>query len=449
MDPSGAHPPAPEPLSTAERQEYERLRRLATMRHRRARNVTASVLLVLTFLLAPLAVVAAWVNSQISDTDRYVRTIAPVATAPSVRNALTDRLTARVVDKVDFRAITDALGRALARTDAPSAVVDKTSLLTGPLKNAMTTAVRTVVNKVVTSDQFAEAWNIANRRAHAAVVKTLTGEGNSAVQAKGDTIVLDIGTLVDNVKKRLVDEGYEKAAAIPDVDRTVPLFTTDKLDKAQSLMRLLDVVGTWLPVTTLALAAIAVWTAPSHRIALMAAAIGTGVMMIALLVALAVMRRVYLDSVPTNVLPADAARTIYDAFVRFLRVSTRTVLVTAMITAVAGYLYGPGRGARFVRSVTARGTGAGGRALAHAGVRTGSTGRWLETHRAWTTGAVIAGGAVALVLWNYPTAACVALVLGIVVVVLALLGILAAASGVTPGTESAPPRTGDQIRRTT
>ncbi|MFC4515699.1 hypothetical protein [Streptomyces ehimensis] len=441
MDPSGAHPPAPEPLSTAERQEYERLRRLATMRHRRARTVTASVLLVLTFLLAPLAVVAAWVNSQVSDSDRYVQTVAPLATAPSVRNALTDRLTARVVDKVDFRALTDALGRALAKTEAPSAVVDNTALLTGPLKNAMTTAVHNVVNKVVTSDQFTEAWDIANRRAHAAVVKTLTGEGNSAVQARGDTIVLDIGTLVDNVKKRLVDEGYQKAAAIPDVDKTIPLFTTDKLDKAQGLMRLLDVVGTWLPVTTLALAAIAVWTAPSHRVGLMAAAIGTGVMMVVLLIGLAVMRRVYLGSVPTDVLPADAASTIYDTFVRFLRASTRTLLVTAVITAVAGYLYGPGRGARFVRSVTARGTGATGRALARSGVRTGATGRWLEAHRAWTTGVVIAGGAVALVLWNYPTAACVALVLGIVLVVLALLGILAAAS--------APPPTDDQIRRTT
>ncbi|MCC3776595.1 hypothetical protein [Streptomyces sp. UNOB3_S3] len=429
MDPSGDRSPAPEPLSTAERAEYERLRRLATTRHRRARNVTASVLLVLTFLLAPLAVVAAWVSSQISDTDRYVRTVAPIATEPSVRNAVTDRLTNRVVDNVDFRAFTDALQRALARTDAPPAVVDRTSLLEGPLKSALTTAVRTVVNKVVTSDQFTEAWDIANRRAHAAVVKTLTGEGNSAVQAKGDTIVLDIGTLVDNVKKRLVDEGYQKAAAIPDVDKTIPLFTTDKLDKAQGLMRLLDVVGTWLPVTTLALAALAVRTAPSHRLALMAAAIGTGVMMIALLITLAVMRRVYLDSVPANVLPADAASAIYDTFVRFLRVSTRTVLVTAVITAVAGYLYGPGRGARFVRSVSARGTGATGRALARVGVRTGATGHWLEAHRAWTTGVVIAGGALALVLWNYPTAACVALVLAIVVAVLALLGVLAAASG--------------------
>ncbi|MFI1970472.1 hypothetical protein [Streptomyces cinnamoneus] len=451
MDPSGAstpegrdRPPGDRPLSAAERAEYERLHRAATMRHRRARYVCASVLLVLAFVLAPLAVLATWVNSQVSDTDRYVQTVAPIASEPSVQKTVTDRLTARVVSNVDVDGITSALGQALAKTNAPPAVADKASLLAGPLKNAVTTAVRDVVNKVVESDQFADLWNIANRRAHAAVVKTLTGEGNSAVQAQGNTIVLDVGTVVDNVKQRLVDQGYQKAADIPDVDKTVPLLQTDKLNKAQDAMRLLDIVGTWLPVTTLVLAALAVWTAPSHRVALMTTGIGVGVMMIVLLIGLAVMRRVYLDSVPTTVLPADAAGDIYDTLVRFLRDSTRTLLVLAVITTVAAYLYGPGRGARFLRSATGRGCGAAGRALAGSGIRTGATGRWLDDHRAWTTGVVIAGGALALVLWNYPTAACVALVLGIVVLVLLLLGVLAAASGAPgpggPGGHDAPTR---------
>ncbi|WP_406163572.1 MULTISPECIES: hypothetical protein [Streptomyces] len=47
-------------------------------------------------------------------------------------------------------------------------------------------------------------------------------------------------------------------------------------------------------------------------------------------------------------------------------------------------------------------------------------GRWLGAHSKWTTGIAIADGALALVLWNYSTSG---------VVVLVLLGILAAASG--------------------
>ncbi|MEX2984294.1 hypothetical protein [Streptomyces sp. C36] len=430
MDAPSAPGPSSEdrPLTPGERDHYRRLSQREALRHRRLRYAATSVLLVLAFVLSPLAVVAAWADSQVSDTDRYVQTVAPLAKDPAVQNAVTDRLTTRVVDNVDIKGITDALAGALAKTNAPPAIVDRSHLLAGPLKNALTTAVHTVVQKVVTSDQFAELWNDANRRAHAAVVKVLTGEGNSAVQARGDSVVIDLGTVVDKVKQKLVEDGYEKAANIPDVDKTIPLFQTDKLNDAQAAMRLLNVVGTWLPVTVIALAALAVWSAPAHRVTLMTAAIGIGVMMVLLLVGLAVVRHIYLDSVPPSTLPPDAAASAYDTLVRFLRDGTRTVLVIAVITAVAAYLYGPGRGARFVRSVSTRATGASGRAMAHSGLRTGATGHWLQTHRRWTTGVVIAAAALILLLWNYPTVAGVALILVITVLVLAILAVLAAAS---------------------
>ncbi|MFF5312933.1 hypothetical protein [Streptomyces massasporeus] len=417
------------PLSVEERAEYERLRKAAGVRHRRLRYAAASVLLLLAFLLAPLAVVAAWVDSEVSDTDRYVQTVAPIATEPSVQNTVTDRLTKRVVDNVDVAAFTAALGQTLQREGAPPRVVEGTEALTGPLTSALNSAVRDIVHKVVTSDQFAEVWDDANRQAHAAVVKVLTGEGSSAIQAGDDSIDLNLGTVIDNVKQRLVAAGFDQASKIPDVDKTITLFETDKLNEAQDAMRLLNVLGTWLPVLVLVLAALAVWSAPAHRVALMSTAIGVGVMMIVLLVGLAVMRQVYLDSVPTTALPQDTAADIYDTFLRFLKNSTVTVLVIAVITALAAYLYGPGRGARWVRRTAVGVTGATGRSMARHGLRTGATGRWLSAHRKWTTGIAIAGGALALVLWNYPTPGAVALVLGIVVLVLVLLGILAAASG--------------------
>jgi uncharacterized membrane protein len=62
-------------------------------------------------------------------------------------------------------------------------------------------------------------------------------------------------------------------------------------------------------------------------------------------------------------------------------------------------------------------------------MRTGSGGRWLTDHGAWTTGGVIAAAALALVLWNRPTPGAVTLVLGIALAVLILLAVLAAAAG--------------------
>ncbi|MGY3202336.1 hypothetical protein [Streptomyces sp. TE5632] len=411
-----------------ERAEYERLRRHAAVRHRRVRVAGSSILLLLALLLAPLAVVAAWVQDTVSDTDRYVETVAPLASDPAVQKVVINRLTDRVMENVDVSAVTDSLAEALQNAGAPPRVVAGAESLTGPLQNEVRTVVHRTVSRVITGDTFQQVWEGANRRAHAAVVTMLTGDSAGAVRAQGDTVQLDVGKVVDQVRERLVDAGFDKAAAIPDTDRTITLFQTEQLGKAQDMMRLLDVLGVWLPVLTVVFAALAVWTAPAHRVMLMVTATGVGVMMVVLLVALAVARRVYLDSVPPATLPPGAAATIYDAFVLFLRDSTRTLLVVSVITALVAYLYGPGRPARAVRTTAQRGAAATGRALRRAGVRTGSAGRWLADHRAWTTGGVFAAGSLALVLWNHPTVGAVVLVLGVVLAALVVLAILGAAA---------------------
>ncbi|MFF7277826.1 hypothetical protein [Streptomyces griseorubiginosus] len=423
-------------VTTDEHEEYQRLRRAAKLRHRRLRYAGATVLLVLTLLLAPLALVATWVHDHVSDTDRYVRTVAPLASDPAVQNVVIDRLTDRVVAQVDVAAITAALTTTLADGGAPPRVVEGAQSLTTPLRSAVRSVVDRIVTRVVTGEAFQQAWEGANRRAHATVLNMLTGDREGAVRAEGDTVRLDIGAVVDQVRQRLVDAGFEKAAAIPDTDRTVTLFRTEQLAKAQDGMRLLDVVGTWLPVLTLALGALAVWVAPGHRVMVMITALGVGLTAVVVLVALVVLRRVYLDSVPPATLPPEAAAAVFDTFVRFLRASARTLLVVCLLAALTAYLYGPGRAARGVRGLAGRGAAGAGSALRRAGTTTGLTGHWLSAHRQWTTGVTIGAGALALVLWNHPTVGAVTLVLVLVLVVLAITAVLAAAQP--------PPDTGDR-----
>ncbi|MFD8302436.1 hypothetical protein ACFV29_08780 [Streptomyces sp. NPDC059690] len=428
-------------VTAAEHAEYQRLRRAATLRHRRLRHACAALLLALTLLLAPLALVATWVHDQVTDTGRYVRTVAPLASDPAVQKVVIDRLTDRVVAQVDVRAVTDTLARNLADNGAPPSVVRGARALTGPLGSAVHTVVRRNVSRVVTSDAFRQAWEGANRRAHTAVLNMLTGERRGALRASGDTVQLDLGVVVDQVRQRLVAAGFDKAAAIPDTDRTVTLFRTARLARAQDAMRLLNVLGIGLPVLTLALAVLAVWTAPHHRVMVMVTALGVAVTAVLLLIALAVVRRVYLDSVPSATLPPDAAAAIFDTFVRFLRASTRTLLVVSLLTALTAFLYGPSRAARGVRALFRRGTTAGGSALRRAGVHSGLTGRWLSAHRSWTVGASIGAGALALVLWNRPTVGAVALVVVLVLAVLSATAVLAAA-GPPPDAAEPPGRAG-------
>src|SRR5437867_12904818 len=87
-------------LAPDERAELERLRaevaELRQGRPSRPRHIwrwsLAILLIVLGSLLAPLAVTAVWVNSQVSDTDRYVATLAPLPRDPALQRAVTDRV---------------------------------------------------------------------------------------------------------------------------------------------------------------------------------------------------------------------------------------------------------------------------------------------------------------------------------------------------------------------
>lgn len=424
---ASGHSPA---LSTGERAEHELLRRQASVRHRRARLFGSSVLLLLTSLLAPLAVVAAWTQETVTDTDQYVATVAPLASEPAVQDALTDRLTDRVVAQVDVKAVTDSLADTLRQAGKPPRVVDGAESLEAPLRDAVRTTAERVISGVVAGDVFRRTWEGAGRRAHAAVVHMLTGEGRGAVGTGEGAVRLDVGEVVDQVRVRLADAGFDKAAtAVPDSDRTITLFQSEQLGKAQDALRLLDVVGVRLPVLTVVLAALAVWTAPAHRVMLMATATGVAATTALLLVALAVLRRAYLDSVPPAALPPDAAAAVYDTLVHFLRDSARTLLVVAVVTVPVAYLYGPGRAARAARGAAVRATAAAGRALRRGGVDTGSTGRLLARHRTGATSSVIVAGALILLFWNHPTVTAVALVLGITSAALIVLAVLAAAAG--------------------
>ncbi|WP_432166870.1 hypothetical protein [Streptomyces sp. bgisy031] len=398
------------------------------MRHRRLRLCIGSLLLALAVLLAPISVVATWVNSEVTDTGRYEQTVSPLARDPAVQALVIDRVTDQVVDRIDVRKITDTLADTLAAHHAPRILVDAARSADEQLKGGLRTGVRYAVAKVVKSDAFAKAWDSINREAHTAATNALTGEGG-VLEVRGDALTLNVGTVTEELQKQLFGVTLVGAESIPGADKPVVLVRNDHLSEAREAARWLGAVGPWLPVAVVVFAALGIWAAPSRRVGLMAVGIGVGVMMCGLLVALAVMRQICLDALPAAAQSQDAAAAAYDTLTRFLQQAVYAALLAALLTVIAAYLYGPGRGAVAVRSAMAGGADAAGRALARKGLKLGAVGQWLRTHRALNTGVVIGAGGLAVLLWNYPTPASVALVLLLVVVVLAILGVLAAAAG--------------------
>jgi len=421
-------------LSQAERAELERLRAEAAAspqaetgnetaappRRQRWRSVVASLLIVLGCILAPLSVVAVWTRNLVTDTDRYVATVAPLASDPAIQDAVANRVTAQIVSRLDVSGIVNQTVDSLADRGLPPVLATRLQSLSTPVAEGVEGFVGTKVDEIVASDDFADVWVSANRAAHSALVAALTGEGDGAISIENDTVSLDLGPFISIVKQRLVDSGFELASRIPEIDTSFVLFQSDAIVLVQDALRLLNAVGNWLPVLVLALLGLGVYVAKGHRRALVGVGLGLAAGMLAVALALAGFRTLYLNGLPPEV-SRDAAAVFYDTLTRFLRTGLRTVFVLGLVVAIAGFF--TGRSATAVRSragiKSAIGWLRGG--TEKAGLGTGPVGAWVYANkRPLHIGATAAAGLV-LILWDQPTGK---VIIGLALILVAVLAII-------------------------
>jgi hypothetical protein len=375
---------------------------------------------VLGCVLAPVSVIAVWTANQVSDTNRYVQNVAPLIHEPAVQSALTDKITTQINARIHVQALTNQAADALS-SKGLTRVGTLLHTFSGSLAGAVGGFIHTQVAKIVASPQVANLWVQVNRNVHAQLVKALSGQGNGSITVSNGQVVMNLGPFIDVVKKDLAAKGFTLVNNIPAVNPTVGLFSAKYLVKAQSGYRLLNDLKIVLPILTLLLIAAGVYIARSHRRALIGAGLGFAASMALLGIALAIARSIYLNSVPSSVLPANAAAVMYDTLIRFIKDGLRTLLVVGLIVAIAAFFTGPS-----VSAVKARGgvSGALGWVRSRgerAGLGTGPVGSWTYAHRRGLRIAAVALFALIFVFWGRPTAA-VAIVLAVLLLV--VLGLI-------------------------
>jgi hypothetical protein len=424
-------------LTEDERAELERLRaEVASLRlqagkpaaagaavpgraaRQRWRTVVAALLIVLGCVLAPLAGVAVWARNQVTNTDRYLATVAPLASDPAIQNAIADQITAQVFNYIDVQGLTVQAVDGLADRGLSPQLANQLRALSAPIANGVQSFTRTQVGKVVQSPAFADAWLQANRLAHEELVKALTGEGGGAITVENDTVSINLAAFIQTVKQQLVASGFTLAERIPQVNASFVLFQSKDITRARSAFDLLTTLGNWLPVVALLLIGLGVYVARDHRRALIGAGLGVAVAMFALALGLAVFRSIYLDAVPATVLPHDAAAVLYDTIVRFLRAGLRTVFVLALVVAAGAFLTGRSITAARTRQGLAGAIGWLRRGAEGAGLRTGPVGTWVHANRRLLRIGAVVLASLALVFWDRPTGR---VVIGLALVLLVVL----------------------------
>lgn len=401
-----------------------------------ARRIVAIVLVVLTAVLAFAAVPALYLRSELIDTDRYVATVAPLASDPAIQAEIADKVTQQITDAVDFETITrDALNE-LSKT-APRVATVITGL--APVIAEQTkNLIHTAVSKFVATPQFQDLWIQVNRVAHQGLVNLATGSTGGTVNIdQNGTVTISTKEIIARVKTALVQQGVGIAARIPDVDAQITLFQSPELVRATQVIRTLDATAPilgWLTVIT-AVGAVAVAPHGRRRSTTSGVGLAVAVAMALLALGLVIGRSILLNSIPPGSVSPAAAQNLVETLLVPLRTSVRLVFVVGLLIALAAFLGGHSRPAEFVRH-----------GLASAGdYITGKVGAgqakpwqlWLARYRRILEATVVGIAVLVLIFWQDPTAA-VAIWTAVLAVLAVLLVELLCRPAVAPGAATEP-----------
>jgi len=368
------------------------------------RNVVAVVCIVLGGILVPLSVASVWAKAEVTDTNRYVDTITPLASDPGVQAAVTAQISAEIFRYVDVQGLADqAFSQLGTRGVLPQVLTDQLKALEAPLVNGIKGFVTTQIGKFVASPAFQTAWIEANRTAHAQMVAVLSGNGSSAVSIRNGKVSVQLATVINAVKAQLVASGFGLASNIPDVNATFTIFSDPNISKVQTGYRLLNNLGIWLPFLALALFALGIYLAPNHRRGFIWAGLTVFVAAGLLAIGLAIGRTAYLNALSSDVLPRDAAASIFDTVVRFLRDGIRNMIILGFVVAAGAFLIGPSVTATRTRELCVQGTAAVRTGVERLGLHLGGVTQWVAPRvRLLRVICTVAAGVV-FAVWPYRT----------------------------------------------
>jgi hypothetical protein len=344
--------------------------------------------------IAPLAI---WANKLVFDTNRWVEVAGPLAEEPAVQQALADRLTDEIVEVVQP---TKVLRNALP---------DRAGFLAIPLAGAVENFVHDRVLTYMQSDDFAQRWNAAVRRAHETAIKVLEGNAPN-VDVQGDRVSLDLEPIIERVLNRLVARVPSligRDVTLPKIDLSQPsserlqkleaatgvrlprdygqlvvydhgtlAAAQDALDAFRRLVVLIVALAILLPVLALAIS-------PNRRRTGMVLSLGTVLLLVVVRRGILLTRSQLLEDL--NGKPAQGAvERLTDRLFGRLFPATAWMVAIGLLIGLVLYLSGPYRGARRTRSATVnawrRASGAVGAGASR--VDTDTVVEWVVAHAA-------------------------------------------------------------------
>ncbi|WP_327688852.1 hypothetical protein [Streptomyces tubercidicus] len=281
----------------------------------RVRGLAGGVLLLVGALLLPLGLAALWARAELTETDRYVAAVAPLAGNTAVQEAVVDDVTDGVMAHIRL----DGLLKAVPRAERPA------------VRRHFTRGIRQFVAKqvrqVVTGRGFPAVWNGVHRTAHRTLDGRLAASGRSAV-------TLDLTPVVERVRRQLSHNGMglDLLRRVPRAGVEVVLLKAPDVPRIRSVYEVVRTGALLLPPTAAVCLTGGLLLARRRRRALIWAGLGCAAAAGLLAAALALARSRTLDALPAMV-SRPAAGAYADALTGPLRTGVWLLIGAGTLTA--------------------------------------------------------------------------------------------------------------------
>ena len=305
--------------------------------HSRLRGTTSIVLLFMAALLAVTANGAWWATRTIFDTDQFVSTTESTMRQPEVQLALSNRIADAIITRGDMQA------RISARL--PSGLEP----LAGPLTEAERTALQQSSLRLLQGPRFQALVDTALRSMHSHIVAILEDNG-TAIHAQGTSIVLDLGSVLQNVEQDLSSNGQgallSQINLPPDAGQIVLVQDAGGFRAASFLAQHRQAIVIGLFAAAVATAALAIVVGNDRRVAVRRAGIALSIAGAFTIIALAIARYPIVSFANDE----TAAREAFNQFTLVLRWQSVGMLVIGLLIAGIAVLAGDSHIARALRS---------------------------------------------------------------------------------------------------
>lgn len=301
----------------------------------------AGIMIVLGVVLTPVAILTNWAAATVSDTQRFVATLSPLASNPTVQNTIINEVTDAINKQIDIPQITGSLVTGLGDAlNLPAPAKQALGLVKDPISAGVQGAIHDLVAKAVTSDAFQKGWTTALTMTSQQITDLLSDNGKSALSLASDgTLSLPLKPIIDQVKGDLVKQGVGFANMIPSVNTSITIAKIPELAVARVVYQVGVGVGTWLPWIVLFLFIGGAFIANKRPRATMAIGISVTVVTGLLALAMPLLRTVLLITLDQSY--AGAVGVVYDALIDYMAVVVASVVVLGIGLIVAGWAAGP------------------------------------------------------------------------------------------------------------